>query len=88
MVHQYEKLSSLAPVGITHTQVEHSGVNVRSIGVVDRVGRSGQDDSFGLPGKIRDLLGAGEHFGVDIELTETADDQVRELGTIRQVSYQ
>lgn len=65
-----------------HIEVEDRGVNVRRIGVVDRVRRPRKDDTLGLEVKILDLLGAREHLRVDIELTETTSDQMAVLGSV------
>jgi len=61
---------------VTNSQIEHSGVHMGRILIVDRVGRSRQDDALGVKWKPRDLLRAGEHLSVDIEFTKTPSDQV------------
>jgi len=55
---------------------------VRRIGVVNGVGAAGQDDAFGLPVELGDLLGARQHFRVDIEFSQTARNEVSVLRTI------
>jgi len=61
---------------MTNTQIEHSGVCVGRILIVDRVRRAGQNDTLRVERELRNLLRAREHLGIDIELTETASDQV------------
>ena len=51
--------------------------------IVDRAGRPGQNGALGLPEQIVNHLRAQEHFGVDIELTETASDQMAVPGSIK-----
>lgn len=60
--------------GGAYLEVEDGGIDVWCVGVVDGVWAAGENNTFGFPGELRELLGAGEHFGVDIELTETAGD--------------
>jgi len=63
-------------------EIEEGRVDMRSILLVYGVGATRQDDSLGLPSQIGQLLGAREHLGVDIDLAETAGDEV---GTVRNV---
>lgn len=58
------------------TEVEEGGVNVGSVLLIHRVGATRQNDALGLPAQIGQLLGAGKHLGVDIDLAETAGDEV------------
>lgn len=51
--------------------------------VVDRVRRARENNTLGCERKIGDLLGARQHLSVDIELTETAGDEVRVLRTVQ-----
>lgn len=55
-------------------KIEYGGVDVGCVGVVYGVWAPGEDNTLGLPGELRDLLGTGEHLGVDIKLTETTGD--------------
>jgi hypothetical protein len=48
--------------------------------VVDGVWTTRENNTSGLPRKLGELLGAREHLRVDIDLTETAGDEVRVLG--------
>jgi hypothetical protein len=64
------------------TELEEGGVDVRSILFVNGVGTTRQDNSLGLPGQIGQLLGARQHLGVDVDLAETAGDEV---GAVRKV---
>ena len=61
-------------------EVEDGGVDVRGGGLVDGVGPAGEDDAFGGPGEVRELLRAGQHLGVDIQVAESTGDEVRVLG--------
>ena len=67
---------------ITYIEIEHCGIDMGRLCIIDRVGRSGQNDTLGLPRQIGHLLRAREHFGIDIEFTETASDQMAVLGSI------
>lgn len=61
-------------------EAEKGRVDMRRVGVVDGVGAAAEDDAYGLEFELRQLRGAGEHLGVDIELAKTADDAaVRDL---------
>lgn len=75
-------LQAVAYTQDRHAQVEIGRVYVRRTLFVHRVRASGQDDTGGLPGKISQLLGAGKHLRVDIELSETASDQMRILRAV------
>jgi hypothetical protein len=63
------------------TKLEDVEINVRSVLVVDRVRTTRENDTLGLPGELRDLLRARQHLGVDVELTQTAGNQMTVLGT-------
>lgn len=63
----------------TYIHVKDGRVDVRRIGIVNRVGRAGQNDTLRFEVKILNLLGAREHLRVDIELTEAAGDQMAVL---------
>lgn len=47
--------------------------------LVDAVGTAAQDDTDGLPAEVGSLLGAGQEFGIDVELSHTTDEEVGEL---------
>lgn len=52
---------------------------MRCVSIIHRVRTSRENDTLGFPREVGNLLSAGEHLGVDIELTKTASDQVRVL---------
>jgi hypothetical protein len=53
----------------TNIEVEHGGIYVRGIRVVDRVRRPGENDALWVEGQFGNLLSAGQHFGIHIVLT-------------------
>jgi hypothetical protein len=59
-----------------NTQLEKGGIDVRSVLLVDRVGTTGKNDALGLPGQIRKPLGTWQHLRVDIDLSQTAGNEV------------
>ena len=62
------------------TKLENSRVNVWGVIPVYRVWATREDNTFWRPRKLSELLGAGEHLGVDIELAEATGDKMGVLG--------
>jgi hypothetical protein len=72
-------LETVADTEDWDTHLEDSGVDVGRVIRVDRVGTAGKDNTLGLEGELRDLLGARKHLGVDAQLAQTAGDQMSVL---------
>lgn len=69
----------LQPVADTEdgdTEIEEGRVGVGCAILIDGVWAAGENDTLGLPSQIGELLGAGEHLGVDIDFAQTAGDEV------------
>ena len=79
-----EFLQTVADTQDRDIQLEHLWVDVRGDLFVDGEWASGQDHTGGLPGQFGDLLGAWQHFGVDIEFTQTSRNQ---MGVLRAVQW-
>lgn len=62
-------LQTVADTENGDTEFEEGGVNVGSTVLVDGVRATGEDDTLGLPAQIGELLGAGQHLGVDIDFS-------------------
>lgn len=69
-------LQSVADSQDGDTEFEESRVDVRGVLLVDGVRAARQDDTRWLPSQIGQLLGAGQHFRVDIDLTEPSGQKV------------
>lgn len=67
----------------TYTQVENSGVNVRSILGVNGVWASRKNHTFRLVRKVCDFLGARKHLSEHIEFAETTRNQVAVLRSVQ-----
>ncbi|KAI3482194.1 hypothetical protein L1887_55164 [Cichorium endivia] len=72
-------LEAVADAEHGHAGGEDVRVDARRHLVVHRVGRAGEDDALGLPVEVLDLLRAGEHLAVHVELTASSRDQMRVL---------
>lgn len=69
-----------------NVEVEEGRVAVRRVGVVDGVGTTAEDQTYGLELELGQLRGAREHLRVDIELTKMADDAaVRNLSVTHEL---
>ena len=78
-----EFLETVADTQDRDIQLEHLWVDVRGDLFVDGEWAAGQDHTGGLPWQFGDLLGAWQHFGVDIELTKTSRNQMRVLRAVQ-----
>lgn len=74
-------LASIADSKNWDTQVENSGINMGRNLIVDGRGTSAEHDTNGLPGQVSQLGGAGQHLSVDIERTQTSQDEMAGLTT-------
>lgn len=71
-----ELLESVADTENGDAEIEESRVGVGCAILVDGVWAAGENDTLGLPSQIGELLGAGEHLGVDVDFAQTAGDEV------------
>lgn len=67
-------LLAVADAQDRYAQVKEGRVGVRRVGVVDGVRAAAEDEADGLVLEVRELGGAGQHLGVDVELAQAAND--------------
>jgi hypothetical protein len=58
------------------SQLEDCWVDMWRISFVNRIRPTGEYDTFQFPGKLRNLLGTGQQFRVDIQLSQATCDEV------------
>jgi hypothetical protein len=71
-----ELLQTIADTQDGDTEVEEGGIGVGSAVLVNGVRTAGEDNTLGLPSEVGELLGAGEHLGVDIDFSQATGDEV------------
>jgi hypothetical protein len=69
-------LETVADTEDRDAEIEEGGIDMRGAFLVDGVRSARQNDTFGLPAQVSQLLGAWQHLGVNIDLAEATGDKV------------
>ena len=69
-------LQAVANAQYRYPEVESCWVDVRRIFLVDRIRAARENNTGGLPIEISHLLSTRKHLRVDIELSQSAGDEV------------